>query len=214
MSGRADTAELILEYCPWRSLSYVARLTYSSGQFCIVHNETCLLSIFVQLSAALAFLHEGMGRPTDWNRKPPGNGHWRCMVHRAIHPSNILVKHLGDRADRGDILVKLGDFGNAAFFLENPNLQPEALGYPICWPPEMRNPAYIWTSAPYGPPADIWAIGAVIHQLVHGKYPIESVPDIIRRLDQNGPMSRYWHIVGLLGRSGGVIFTARSLRKG
>ena len=98
--------------------------------------------LMLTLSHAVAFVHK--------------NG----LVHRDLKPGNILFK--------ADGTPKLADFGLARSFAESSNvtLEGEALGTPSYMAPEQArgrpNP---------GPSVDIYALGAILYELLTGQPP-------------------------------------------
>ncbi|KAF2660369.1 kinase-like protein [Lophiostoma macrostomum CBS 122681] len=139
-----------------------------------IFSEKCMWSIFTQLVSGLAFLHEGLGAPAGCDAD-----FWKTVLHRDIKLENIFVKKLGAAPDWSSIEVKFGDFGLAAFWSEGMRERdkemPRHLGTPDFWPPEMT-----WEDRRYGPEADVWAVGGVLHELAHGFPPIVD-PRVTRR---------------------------------
>ncbi|KAF2868237.1 kinase-like domain-containing protein [Massariosphaeria phaeospora] len=97
---------------------------------------------------------------------------WRPIVHRDIKLDNILVAALGPAPDLSSVTIKLGDFGLAAFYdgdadVDEASLMPPGWGTPSQWPPEQTLAARAATLA-----GDVWAVGSVVHDLAHGFPPI------------------------------------------
>lgn len=84
---------ILFEYCPMSDLFDLRELSYVQDKHGIF-TEKFMWSLYSQLAAALAFLHEGIGAPpgtnTDW---------WKPIVHRDIKLENILIKSLGAAPD-------------------------------------------------------------------------------------------------------------------
>ena len=106
-----------------------------------------------QCLSALSYLH-GLSPP---------------VVHRDIKPENILVNDV-----KGDIQIKLGDFG---FSREDRSLM-SLCGTPKYYPPELWDETD-WRSQggqqrSYSPAVDIWSLGVVASECLH------DLPDIGR----------------------------------
>jgi NIMA (never in mitosis gene a)-related kinase len=155
---------ILFEYLPALDLYELRDSSYDLGRNGIF-SEKFMWSVYSQLCAALAFLHEGIGAPpgtnSDW---------WKPILHRDIKIENVFIKSLGDQHDWSSIVIKLGDFGQACIYNQDDCILPRGIGTPDCWPPEITLQA-----REYGPEADVWAVGSVIHELAHGFPPIESV---------------------------------------
>jgi serine/threonine protein kinase len=107
--------------------------------------------------------------------------HASHIVHRDLKPENLFVAHTLD----GSSTIKVLDFGiskqrgigmAASRNLTNPTA---ALGSPNYMPPEqMRSPKEV------DPRADIWAIGAILYELLTGQQAFsgDSVPEVCARV--------------------------------
>jgi NIMA (never in mitosis gene a)-related kinase len=155
---------IIFEYLPKGDLFELRELSYKQGKNGIF-SEKFMWSLYSQLSAALAFLHEGIDAPPGTN-----TDYWQPIVHRDIKVENIFIKTLGNQPDWSSLVIKLGDFGHATVYNDDNLEMPIGIGTPDVWPPEIT-----MTERPYGPAADVWAAGCVIHELAHGFPPVDSV---------------------------------------
>jgi serine/threonine-protein kinase len=116
--------------------------------------------------------------------------HASHIVHRDLKPENLFVARTHD----GSSTIKVLDFGiskqrgintAASRNLTNPTA---ALGSPNYMPPEqMRSPKDV------DPRADIWAIGAILYELVTGRQAFsgETVPEICAAVMSSTPVSAH-----------------------
>jgi serine/threonine protein kinase len=143
---------LIFEHCASGDLLEFRKHMYYKNK--AVFNEAFMWSIYHQLCAALAFLHEGIGGPHAEV--------WKPIVHRDIKAQNILISTLGNKTDHSSLTIKLADFGLASFY-EDKSKMADVWGTTYMWPPEQT-----WENRLATPAGDIWAIGNVMHELAHG----------------------------------------------
>ncbi|KAL8832689.1 MAG: hypothetical protein Q9170_004787 [Blastenia crenularia] len=141
--------------------------------------EGFIWHVHSQLSAATAYLHTGLLDRTHPELPPPAN--WQPVVHRDIKPDNIFLKLVP-----GNIYpdIVLGDFGLATTnqFTGTPG---KILGTPTWQPPQI----------PFHTPfSDVWAAGAVIHQLAL------TYPPLLRKPSNDLPMRSH-----LAGDDGGMV---------
>ena len=122
-------------------------------------SESFVWPIFLQLADVLAYLHEGfnyknpLGKPLDW----------RPVIHCDIKPDNVFLCEYS--RDKSYPEVVLGDFGFAT-------LQS---GKRCCGTPTYHSPELVKTGNTKA--SDVWALGATIHELVHGYTPQKRGPD-------------------------------------
>ena len=90
--------------------------------------------------------------------------HTQGFVHRDLKPANVLFK--------ADGTPKLADFGLARSFAEDSNLtlDGEALGTPRYMAPEQAMGRHN-----LGPAVDIYALGAILYELLTGRPPFQGV---------------------------------------
>ena len=112
------------------------------------HSEAFIWHVFIQLAEALDGMHN--------------HGSQR-VLHRDVKPENVFLKSQY-RPNHRFPTIKLGDYGSAYCEDERANTGSDS-GPMITWsymPPEIECSAA----------ADIWALGAVIHELCHGFSPV------------------------------------------
>ncbi|XP_016134286.1 serine/threonine-protein kinase pim-1-like [Sinocyclocheilus grahami] len=99
----------------------------------------------------------------------------REVFHGDIHTGNILLTD-------PSLELKLIDFGCAHPISSEGNLSSEYRGAPLCTPPEViRNTTF------HANPAYVWAVGAVLFEILHGYLPFESQDKILRGYVQAKP---------------------------
>jgi serine/threonine protein kinase len=144
---------LLLEYCDLGDLADYKQAANRREQ---AVSEEFIWNVFSQISSALAYLHTGLG--SENYRK--NNEAWIPIVHRDMKPANILIK---SRNGSKMPIMKLSDFGLAIYKDENFTSRTGICGTAAFHPP-----------APKGridTPADVWALGAIVHWLCTGEIP-------------------------------------------
>lgn len=113
--------------------------------------------------------------------------HAAGIVHRDLKPGNIFLH----RTDHGDTIVKLMDFG-VSKFLDGTGEAQTASGI-LLGTPEYMAPEQLEGAHKIGPPADIWAMGAILYRAItgHQVFSGPSLGAVIKSmaLDEVRPMS-------------------------
>ena len=113
--------------------------------------------------------------------------HAAGIVHRDLKPGNIFLH----RTDGGDTIVKLMDFG-VSKFLDGTGEAQTASGI-LLGTPEYMAPEQLEGAHKIGPPADIWAMGAILYRGItgHQVFSGPSLASVIKAmaLDEVRPMS-------------------------
>jgi len=103
--------------------------------------------LLVDLAGAVQFAHE------------------RYVVHRDLKPANVLIV-----SDTPELEVKITDFGLAKLFHEGSSQYTKSvavLGTPSYMAPEQAS----GKTQQIGPPADVYALGAILYELLTGRPP-------------------------------------------
>lgn len=163
---------LMLEYCSGGDLHDLHdRIVCKEGRSV---PEGFLWHLFLQLTEALAFLHEGVGASPPNQNPDPAN--WPVIVHQDIKLENIfLTKALRYDMQSGTWPdVKLADFGYAVSPDRKllPTASGKTSGGTYDWIPPQCTESGISRADIGKPSVDIWALGSVIHALVHGDPPL------------------------------------------
>lgn len=96
--------------------------------------------------------------------------HAKQVLHRDVKPENLLLMNL-----KADALLKIADFGVAAWLPDLKKAKYPKCGTPEYLAPEMYGPRH----CPYGKPVDVWALGCVVFIMLCGWHPFQ-VPDNLR----------------------------------
>jgi formylglycine-generating enzyme required for sulfatase activity/tRNA A-37 threonylcarbamoyl transferase component Bud32 len=107
------------------------------------------------------------------------HAHTRGIIHRDLKPANILLSFsrepqasaLACGSRLNEVVPKIADFGLAKRLgVDSRQTQPGlVVGTPAYMAPEQAE-----TGQPVGPPADIYALGVILYQLLTGRLPHES----------------------------------------
>lgn len=154
MGPDEDHATIIFEHYPLGDLKQWKLHNFDERNNKPV-TESFIWRCFIQMSQALAFIHNSIGPDPDEKRY--------CLLHRDIKPENILVVNNGTTYPS----FLLHDFGCARIYIESRADEPSYCGTYKWQPPE--NPRINTAEA------DIWALGACIHFLAVGRAPVEDV---------------------------------------
>src|SRR4029079_1393889 len=111
--------------------------------------------------------------------------HEHQVIHRDLKPANVLVV-----SDDKELTVKVTDFGLARFLVDDS--QPNTKSFTFLGTPSYMAPEQA-TGRPrdVGPTADVYSLGAVLHELLTGQPPIrgESPIETFRLLLSSEPIS-------------------------
>lgn len=103
------------------------------------------------------------------------HAHAAGIVHRDLKPANLLLTRQRD----GAVHVKVVDFGISKFL--DPNLTGEGnrhdvtAAHDVLGSPRFMAPEQLRSSRDVDGRADLWSVGAVLFQLITGKYAFEGV---------------------------------------
>lgn len=154
---------LVMEYYPMGDL-----INYLSAHPGDASNTNFLYNLYKSLMYALAFLHYGYGSSNTSEPQFLSSNEWTPIIHRDIKTENVLVS-MPPGAPFNESSFKLADFDMACFHNEQAPEIFEGGTYAFQPPEQWANP-----QRPFATPAgDVWAIGAIIHELVHHKTPRE-----------------------------------------
>ncbi len=129
--------------------------------------------------------------------------HRKDIIHRDIKPENILLA----RSPAGDTVPKLIDFGIARMSGQKGELDTEVgvlLGTPSYMSPEQAE------GAPVDHGADIWAVGAVLYELLSGTRPFmaASAALVVEKIRSESPPPITTLVPGLPGEIAEVVHQA------
>ena len=122
--------------------------------------------------------------------------HRAGIVHRDVKPANVIVSGTG--------MVKVTDLGIAGSVEADPDDDGAMYGtLPYVAPERLRGPSA-------GPPADVYALGVVLYEMLAGRRPFEAgSAEALRRLQEAGPPP-LTHVPGLERSVADACFAAMS----
>jgi serine/threonine-protein kinase len=94
--------------------------------------------------------------------------HAAGVVHRDLKPDNVMLADVGDHADH----VKVLDFG-IALIVEDPTAARLTATYGVQGTPLYMSPEQC-RGRDVGPPADVYALGAVLYEMLAGEPPFDA----------------------------------------
>src|SRR5262249_25840534 len=128
------------------------------------------------------------------------HAHERGIVHRDLKPANVLLSPpsggreppvAGSRPPLANLLPKITDFGPARLVDARDERSPhprtgEVLGTPAYMAPEQAR----GDNARVGPAADVYALGAILYELLTGRKPFEagSGVDVLIQVQNDEPI--------------------------
>jgi WD40 repeat protein len=119
------------------------------------------------------------------------HAHRRGVIHRDLKPANILLEPLAEGTGTGlGYVPRITDFGLAKLQEEGEGGQTQSgaiVGTPAYMAPEQA----IGQSREVGPAADVYALGAILYELLTGRPPFlaETVLDILVQVRAGDPVS-------------------------
>ena len=149
---------LLFEYCPGGDLFNLVHphphLPYSATKF----PEEFVWHVMLHLAEALAFIHYGYDSREDYQVEAKEG--WEAVIHRDVKCANIFFRTEYPSKGEGPWPTPvLADFGHATT-----NSVTKKWTTREVMPPELPR----WTKR-----GDVWGLGAVIHEMVHGRNLIE-----------------------------------------
>lgn len=169
-SDRVEGARYYLEYCAGGDLHQLVDQYRRRG---VLLPEVFIWQAYQQLASALEFLHRGFDPRCDDRER-------RGVCHRDVKPSNIFLRPVPG-SEYPDVV--LADFGHAT--LNFATYDPA--GTTLWQAPELPR---------HSPRGDVYALGAVIHFLIHFRAPIAKLPagasnsDRVRDAWESAPEAR------------------------
>jgi serine/threonine-protein kinase len=110
------------------------------------------------------------------------------IVHRDLKPANLFLTRQSD----GSLMIKVLDFGISKAMMTTTGMDPSLtrtssmMGSPLYMSPEQMKSA-----KNVDPRTDIWALGVILYELLHGEPPFyaESIPELSAKVLLEEPVS-------------------------
>ena len=136
------------------------------------------------------------------------DAHALGVMHRDLKPSNLIVTRAADGRQR----VKVIDFGISKPFLPNATEPALTSTGQILGSPRYMSPEQVRAGAAIDARADIWALGAILYELIAGVSPFEAptVADTLARIVRDRPAPLRDHAPDVPARVASVIFLCLS----
>ncbi|MEM7245966.1 MAG: bifunctional serine/threonine-protein kinase/formylglycine-generating enzyme family protein [Acidobacteriota bacterium] len=117
------------------------------------------------------------------------HAHARGVVHRDLKPDNILLGELGEVLvlDWGVAKLSASEEPWVADAIETERPEVTRVGRAIGTPCYMAPEQARAEAEVIGPPTDVYALGAILHELLVGEPPLGRHPDVARRRLREGP---------------------------
>ncbi len=136
------------------------------------------------------------------------HAHARGVVHRDLKPANVLLEtRAGDGPGSGGegpdgppgFIPRIADFGLAKLVSDSDGPGPTRSGVILGTPSYMAPEQALGQSRNVGPAADVYALGAILYELLTGRPPFrgESDLDTLRQVRDDEPVSPRWLRAGV-----------------
>jgi WD40 repeat protein len=125
------------------------------------------------------------------------HAHARDVLHRDLKPANILLSPLPESglsempADRLPFVPRVADFGLAKLLQHGPGDDHTRTGTVLGTTGYMAPEQALGNQRAVGPPTDVYALGAILYELLAGRPPFqgESDLDILRHVQSDEPVA-------------------------
>ncbi|KAF4667248.1 Serine/threonine-protein kinase Nek6 [Perkinsus chesapeaki] len=152
-----DAICIVMEYCSSGDLGVHIHNMWSAGGPLSPALEDTATNWLIQLCLALQAMHS------------------QKVLHRDMKTENVfLLKPAGPASD-GCLVLKLGDFGVSKMLegpSSNPSLGRAALASTMIGTPVYMSPE-IYKGKPYSYESDVWGLGCILYEILHGRYAFE-----------------------------------------